>query len=166
MFYYNNFAYSDPDYDFDNNWKTQANCLGYALGVKRWVRVVDFDKVPNKILANRFRKAFDLKPIHKNDMALGKEYLAMRFAGKDDYHFIWRGKKGHWRHKMAGTRVESISQREVFYVSWGEWLTKYRGTIYLYEYERDKINQFLNVEVDSCVYEEILYDLTDYDVLR
>ena len=137
--YENDFAYSSQSYEISNKWHYDNNCFGYALGIKRWLLVQYFHSKTNKKLAQHFEAAFQLTPVKKQDMVLGKEYLAMRFDSKSVYHFVWRGKKGHWRHKMASKQVESISQKEVFSKYW---LRRYHGSIYLYEFQRNKMIDF------------------------
>ena len=143
MDYENEACYTSEDFGQDNRWTTESNCFGYALGIKRWICVRDWYRLSNKEVAQRIEEEFNLKPIRKQDMVLGKEYFAIRFAPhKHDYHFAWRGKKGHWRHKMGPEPVSAISQKEIFSKTW---LGRYKGHIYLYEYSRNECVNHLEV---------------------
>lgn len=140
--YENDACYTSESYRHQSVWKRESNCFGYALGIKRWVCVSNWGRLSNKAIAKRIEEAFNLIPVKKQDMVEGKEYFAIRFSPhKDDYHFMWRGKKGHWRHKMGGSPVEAISQKEVFGKAW---LRRYKGHIYLYEYDRNSCVNYLD----------------------
>ena len=100
--------------------------------IKEWVCFDRFNQSCYEELVSDLEADFEWTRISKKDMILGKDYVALRFAG-NDYHFMWRGKKGHWRHKMGRQPVEAISQKEVFS---RYWYGDYFGTIFLFEVKR------------------------------
>lgn len=111
-------------------WNRTNNCYSYAVNYpNKWLLIEDsyrngvyqiLDKNPNFYL------------IDKKDMVLGKEYIAYRF-GADDFHFMRRGKNGHWRHKMGTRPVVSISRKEVFSKYWDSGDNIYNSKLYLFE---------------------------------
>lgn len=125
-------------------WKYHSNCYGYALGTKHWLQLECFDRTShsrvNDVAAEcdlEIRERFEwLRPVHRNDMQLGKEYVAMRIA-PTDFHFMKRNKTGHWRHKMGSSPVEAISQKKVFDPrGWHTSCHVYSSDIYIYEIEQ------------------------------
>jgi hypothetical protein len=110
----------------------KANCMGYALGVNDWLYFYDITyKDAVKVLS----KHYNLEPVEKKDMVLGKEYIAYRWGkeSNSDFHFMKRGKKGHWRHKIGSLPIEAISQKKVFSPAWVTQWHSYDSKIYLYE---------------------------------
>jgi hypothetical protein len=57
------------------------------------------------------------KLVSRQEMVLGKSYVAFRF-GYHDFHFMFRDHRGHWTHKQGGQLVRPISQKEVFANKW------------------------------------------------
>lgn len=109
-----------------SKWNRKNNCFSYAFNKPNfWLLMENYDGAWDLLEQNP-----NLKMVSRKDMVLGKEYIAYRF-GKHDFHFMKRGKKGHWRHKMGSSDVESISAREVFAESWC--CGKYNSKLYLFE---------------------------------
>jgi hypothetical protein len=122
------------------------NCMAYALGRATWMlpryweafAATDEPSIEWKMI-KRMEKDFNLKPVTKEEMVLGKEYIAFRIAwypngDVDDFHFIKRHKTGHWTHKQGGHPVKGISQKIVFSDVWRAFGNiNYTGTIYLFE---------------------------------
>lgn len=112
----------------------KANCMAYALDINRWLhpRGWDYDY---EVMPQFLAKDYNLKLVEKKDMVLGKEYIAFRWGKErdNDFHFMKRGKQGHWRHKVGSTPVKVISQKEVFSPAWVTNWHSYDSKIYLYE---------------------------------
>jgi hypothetical protein len=86
----------------------RMNCMGYALGIKDWLVVGRYSKAVEYL-----QSEYNLTLVNKSEMVLGKRYIAFRY-GSDDFHFMKRNEKGHWRHKMGNQKAISISQKNVF----------------------------------------------------
>ena len=125
-------------------WSRKSNCYGYAMNINRWLvlnsfefgshsRVNEVAAECNKELLEEFS---NLKPVSREDMQLGKEYVAMRI-GPEDFHFMKRLKTGHWRHKQGYLPVEAISERKVFDPRgwYARGLNIYSSNVYIYEIE-------------------------------
>ncbi len=113
----------------NKNWH-YANCFGYALGYNHWLGFdSDYCDAADELMS-RFP---NLCPVSKDEMVLGKEYIAFRY-GREDFHFMKRGKKGHWTHKPGCYPVETISTKDVFAAEWSnEDGDIYNSRIYLFE---------------------------------
>lgn len=112
-------------------WNTHNNCYSYAIDYPdKWMLINDNNYkqgVQTLLEANpNFRR------VRRNEMVLGKEYVAYRF-GKTDFHFMKRGKDGHWRHKMGWSNVEAISTKLVFDKVWNFSHYVYSSKLYLFE---------------------------------
>lgn len=111
-------------------WTNKNNCYSYAVDYpNKWLLINDGDyrggvKTLSKV--NNFRL------VSKQDLELGKEYVAYRYSSSD-FHFMKRGKDGHWRHKMGGSPVEAISTKVVFGKVWDLGCHVYNSKLYLYE---------------------------------
>lgn len=103
------------------------NCFAYAVNEKDWL-LVDGDW-SNPFY--QFKEEHNLIPVEKKDMVLGKEYVAYRYCA-NDFHFMKRDAKGHWRHKMGSSHAEAISQKEVFAKSWNFGYHTYNSKLYLF----------------------------------
>lgn len=115
----------------------EANCMGYALSVNDWL-IPYIWRVDRNATPKHLSKGYNLKPIKKNEMVLGKEYIAFRWTNSkrdSDFHFMKRGRNGHWRHKPGGTPVRPASQKEVFSSVWFSGEFRYDSKIYLFEVE-------------------------------
>ena len=114
----------------------KANCYGYAFGKNKWFlmrsSISCISRKKYQKLADEFESRCGLKRVHRKDMVLGKEYIAFRI-GPNDFHFMKRGKNGHWRHKQGGCQITSISQKKVFAPQWFSESLIYDSKIYLYE---------------------------------
>jgi hypothetical protein len=120
------------------------NCMAYALGRKNWMLPLGWRALKNKPIerieehmATMLGKTFNLKMVSREDMVLGKEYIAFRIAydgyeDADDFHFMKRHVSGHWTHKMGSQPVKGISEKVVFSDMW-KFGTIYNGRIYLFE---------------------------------
>jgi hypothetical protein len=119
------------------------NCMAYALGRKTWMvpkgwyqfaESQDYDAEWNII--ENLQSMFNLKLIKREDMVLGKEYIAFRYEydGYEigDFHFIKRHKTGHWTHKAGGNPVKGISEKVVFADTWSLY-NDYNSDLYLFE---------------------------------
>lgn len=111
-------------------WTSVNNCYSYAVNFpNKWLLIdgrysqgVDelLDKNPNFRLVSRA------------DLVLGKEYVAYRY-GSTDFHFMKRGKNGHWRHKMGSDPVQVVSTKDVFADRWDYGNNVYNSKLYLFE---------------------------------
>lgn len=111
-------------------WNT-ANCYGYAARKNKWFVFEDHYKTPDSVQELLEKNPWRL--VSKKDMVLGKRYVAYRYGARD-FHFMYRSEKGMWRHKMGGTRVVSISQKDVFSDRWrGGVYNIYSSKLYLFE---------------------------------
>ena len=113
----------------------KANCMGYALGKNKWLHPEKFFRGNYNNVPELLARKYSLKPVEKKDMVLGKEYIAFRWGNQkeNDFHFMKRGKKGHWRHKLGSLPIEVISQKKVFSAAWVTRWHSYDSKIYLYE---------------------------------
>lgn len=112
-----------------------ANCMGYALKINDWLIPCywNHSKTNTKRLVETLENDFNLKEVSIEEMTFGKEYIAFRF-GRRDFHYMVRGKQGHWRHKPGSCPVVSISQKEVFAKRWVNSIgTVYDSSIFLFE---------------------------------
>ena len=112
----------------------KANCYGYAFGKNRWFLIECFRRYSRNYekCVEELEERYNLKRVRRQDMVLGKEYIAFR-VGLKDYHFMKRGKKGHWRHKQGRWQIQPISEKEVFAPQWFCEDLIYDSKIYLYE---------------------------------
>jgi hypothetical protein len=106
-----------------------ANCYGYAARDNRWLQLSsDYEDIDAILEDNPTWRL-----VSKESMVLGKEYVAYRY-GNRDFHFMYRNEKGMWRHKPGGTRVRSISQKDVFASMWkGGPFNVYTSKVWLFE---------------------------------
>lgn len=112
-----------------------ANCFGYAVKQNKWLRMRSwrqFVEPQNESelmtreeaeleAVNELEFRFGLRFVHPSEMELGKEYIAYKFS-MQDYHFMRRNKKGHWRHKQGQSEVSGIAERNVFKSKWKDGL--------------------------------------------
>lgn len=127
--------------------KRSANCMGYALNRKKWMLPSGWDDFAsgwhdeNEMIESLIDQ-FGLVPIDRDQMVLGKEYVAFRYeiiddedgvAYIDDFHFMKRHKTGHWTHKRGSLPVEGISQKVVFSDVWVNGTYEYNSEMYLFE---------------------------------
>lgn len=96
---------------------SEANCMGYALGINRWLCIDDWRYRKSMDIATELAARYNLKIVKRKDMVKGKTYIVFRKSSVD-FHFMKRSKDGHWRHKPGWARVRSISEREVFANTW------------------------------------------------
>ena len=110
-------------------WSRRNNCYSYAVDYSnRWLLINNsYDESINEIL----HRNPNLRLVLKQDLVLGKEYVAYRY-GRNDFHFMKRGKDGHWRHKMGNQPVEAISTKVVFDKVW-DFNNLYNSKLYLFE---------------------------------
>lgn len=104
------------------------NCFGYAVNFHDWLLVGD----DYFAFATLWYDQFGLKAVNREDMVLGKRYVAFRYCA-DDFHFCRRDANGHWRHKMGGQPPKTISQKAVFSSHWDTGFHRYNSKVYLYE---------------------------------
>lgn len=121
------------------------NCMSYALNRKVWAipkgwRI--FNDEPSRenlhYLIKNFETVYGLKPVSREEMVLGKEYIAFRYEQDgydiiDDFHFAVRHKSGHWTHKMGSKPVEGVSEKIIFADEWAFGHHYYNSKIYLFE---------------------------------
>lgn len=111
-------------------WKGHTNCYSYAVDDNSdWLLAEDSDYLS---WIEWFIEEYNLKPVSRKDVVLGKEYIAFRYCGHD-FHFMRRNKQGYWRHKMGGTPVKAISTKKVFAESWYHPDGDYNSKLYLFE---------------------------------
>ena len=122
-------------------WNYHNNCFGYAVNIPRWLLVEDYlqthcdtqTETYIQFILDKGYEKFNLKPVSKKDMVLGKTYVAYRYY-RDDFHFMKRLPSGHWRHKQGGQPVAPISQKDVLN---GGWVRSdgavYNSKLYLFE---------------------------------
>ena len=115
----------------------QANCFGYALRKNKWLHVWCFLDVLNgevgeEKIIYELQNRYGLKPVKKEDMVLGKEYVAFRWSD-EDYHFARRSKSGQWSHKQGSWTPEAMSTKEVFDEVWVNGYIHYTSDIFLFE---------------------------------
>lgn len=133
------------------------NCMGYALGIKKWLRpdaLLDFrnsdpedeydyeyddevetytDYISGAIaVVEELVDTYKLKPVQRKDMVRGKEYVAFRM-GPNDFHFLLRHKNGYWTGKMGSAPIRRIRKSQVFAPQWGTGPDRYDTPIYLFE---------------------------------
>lgn len=111
-----------------SKWRN-ANCYGYAFNTDDWLQIEGKLKYGYQELMENFP---NIKYVSKNEMVLGKRYIAYRY-GVDDFHFMVRDEKGHWRHKQGNTPVKPISTKQVFSKQWTNSFTTYNSKIHLFE---------------------------------
>lgn len=105
-----------------------ANCYGYAIRDDDWwLMPGDYSDVGSLMAEHP-----EWKPVRKQDMRLGKEYIAYRY-GLSDFHFMRRDTKGHWRHKRGSLRAAPISTKDVFASIWYNGPHLYTSKVYLFE---------------------------------
>lgn len=113
-------------------WTEKANCYGYATNTPAWL-LFDADNSWGKEGVEELMFYYPhWKLVERKDMVLGKEYVAYRF-GKGDFHFMFRNKKGYWRHKMGANPVMAISTKIVFGTAWYFGGAFYNSKLYLFE---------------------------------
>lgn len=114
----------------------KANCMGYALGINEWLTVEPFEADYNCHNAYKMAKwlarNYNLKPVKRSEMELGKEYIVFR-VGKEDWHFVHRSADGHWRHKPGWKPVRAISEKEVFSSAWVNSTLIYNSRPFIFE---------------------------------
>lgn len=112
-------------------WHGRNNCYSYAVNYpNKWLLINDSKYSAGVDTLLRANPNFHL--VSKKDMVLGKEYVAYRYC-KNDFHFMKRGKDGHWRHKMGWSPVEAISTKVVFGKAWKLGGHVYNSKLYLFE---------------------------------
>lgn len=110
-------------------WNRLNNCYSYAVNYpNKWLLVDEYHQAVTDLLD----KNPNLKLVSRKDIVLGKEYIAYRFSN-DDFHFMKRGKDGHWRHKMGREAVTAVSTKYVFGQSWYTYHDNYNSKLYLFE---------------------------------
>lgn len=105
------------------------NCMGYALGIKKWLLMdyyYDIDDLEERF-GHKIRRIGN-----RAAMVPGRAYVAYRY-GYLDFHFVRRGKDGHWREKRGGGPIQPITERHVFSDAWHPETQNYNSKIYLYE---------------------------------
>lgn len=107
----------------------RANCYGYAIDRNRWFV---FDDSYEGAVDELLEKNPHWKLVSKDQMVLGKSYVAFRY-GYRDFHFMFRDHRGHWTHKMGSQIVRPISQRDVFHKHWVGSGILYTSKVYLFE---------------------------------
>lgn len=135
------------------------NCMGYALGIKEWLRPEVLDCFRNSDPEDEYYYEYDyddeietytdyisgaiavveelvdtykLKPVQRKDMVRGKEYIAFRM-GPNDFHFLLRHRNGYWTGKMGSAPIRRIRKSQVFAPQWGTGPDRYDTPIYLFE---------------------------------
>lgn len=107
----------------------EYNCYGYAVGIYEWLLIEDrYSGAVNELL----EKFPYLKLVTRDQVVLGKEYIAFRYT-KYDFHFMKRSKQGYWRHKMGSQPAEAIATKDVFASNWDNGIRKYNSKLYLFE---------------------------------
>lgn len=112
-------------------WGRRNNCYSYAVDYPNKWLLVEHDEFKTAIW-HILEANPNFKLVYREDVVLGKEYVAYRFC-KNDFHFMKRGKDGHWRHKMGGCDVEAISTKTVFGKVWDCGSNVYNSKLYLFE---------------------------------
>lgn len=92
---------------------SNANCMGYALGINKWLYLPYFRERDIIEIVDALEARYNIRRTKRSDMVLGKEYIVLRL-GNGDFHFARRSADGHWRHKPGCWYVRSISEQEVF----------------------------------------------------
>jgi hypothetical protein len=113
-----------------SKWNGSNNCYSYAVGYScKWLLIKSShpDSVDELLERNP-----NFRLVQRQDLVLGKEYIAYRY-GCRDWHFAKRGKDGHWRHKMGGTKVKPVSTKEIFAKEWRMGPNIYNSKLYLFE---------------------------------
>ena len=96
---------------------SEANCMGYALGINEWLLVPWWRDSSVKECAEWLADTYNLKIVKKRDMKPGKEYIVFRKSSVD-FHFARRSADGHWRHKPGWSYVRPMKEKEVFASYW------------------------------------------------
>lgn len=104
----------------------KANCYGYATRNNDWL--CTYGSYKDEV----YQFPDYMVPVKRSEMKLGKVYIAYRF-GCDDFHFMRRDEKGHWRHKPGRLKVRDISEKNVFANNWDE---RYNSKVYLFQDSR------------------------------
>lgn len=111
---------------------SNANCMGYALGINRWLLVEDWRYRNIEDMTQELVEHYNLKVVKRSEMVLGKTYIAFRVS-REDFHFMKRGKDGHWRHKPGWNYVRSIREKDVFANQWRSGMLYYNSRVVLFE---------------------------------
>lgn len=116
--------------DIMATWHRRNNCYSYAINnPKKWMLINQEDY--SNAVWTLLRANPNWKLVSKEDVVLGKEYVAFRYCATD-FHFMKRNKQGYWRHKMGGSPVTAISTKEVFAKTWALY-HNYNSKLYLFE---------------------------------
>jgi hypothetical protein len=111
---------------------SQANCMGYALGINQWMRVPNWRNQTALESAQWLAKTYKLKLVSRSEMELGKEYIVFRMSSQD-FHFIRRDSQGNWRHKPGAMLVRPMSEKQVFADYWQLGSTYYNSVPFIFE---------------------------------
>lgn len=126
--------------------RKRYNCMGYALNRKKWMLPLAWDDfadgwIDESEVIDGLTRQFNLKPVSRDQMVRGKEYVAFRYeiiddeweTRIDDFHFMKRHKTGHWTHKRGNYDAEGVSERIVFSDVWVNGTYNYNSEIFLFE---------------------------------
>lgn len=135
---------------------SNANCMGFALRHNSWlvpgnwlhyedyIQEVSYKEQREELTFHEFLEerldlvtkelvsAFNIRVVSREDMEIGKNYIAYREA-EADFHFMYRLSSGKWMHKMGSCIVKSISEDEVFSNEWYNGWYSYDSKIILFE---------------------------------
>lgn len=112
-------------------WNGRNNCYSYAIdNPDKWMLINQDDYREGVYTLLEANPNFRL--VSRNEIKLGKEYVAYRFS-YNDFHFMKRGKDGHWRHKMGWSPVLAVSTKFVFSKVWDCGSNVYTSKLYLFE---------------------------------
>jgi hypothetical protein len=119
----------DKEIDVSSNWN-DYNCMGYALGDKRWLGIRKWDDL--KAVVKVLVKHYALQVVTKAEMVSGQEYVAYRY-GHGDFHYMKRDADGLWTHKAGSSSIASIEEYEVFDTEWDGGYNGYDSDILLFQ---------------------------------
>ena len=113
------------------------NCGGYALETYDWYHPSDemwfdygMDEMDEETMLRQTQQCVDymlrqfkgLLRVIKGTWELQEQEYMIAFkidaGGENDFHYMKRGKNGHWTHKLGGLRVERIKREKVFKDCW------------------------------------------------
>lgn len=113
------------------------NCGGYALNVFTWYLpfnknngYYDFDHMERHVAFMLKDFGGRLRLIENESDALPHERVVFFRGCSYDFHYVYKGKNGHYYHKMGSKKyIEHMKKKEVY---GPKWCCRYNGKIYIF----------------------------------
>lgn len=117
--------------------RSAFNCGGYALNVFTWYlpfdrrnECWDFDHIERHVAYMLKEFGGRLRLIECESNANLYERVVFFRGCSWDFHYVWKGKNGHYYHKMGARKnIEQMKKEEVYGESWCK---KYNGKVYIF----------------------------------